>query len=82
MLPKARAGLEMGGRAEEQGQAWQRALGRGPGGCLGGQLLLTRHVGEAEARFPGQGSKQVQLVANYRGSQHMPREALWVRPGG
>lgn len=67
--------------AKGQGQAWVQALGRGPRGCPGGQLLLMGCVREAEMRFPGRGSKQVELVANYRGSQHVPREAPWAGPG-
>lgn len=65
MLPKAGAGLEMGGGgAEGQGQSWPRARGGVPRGSPGGQLLWLGCVGEAEPGFPGQGLKQVELVAN------------------
>lgn len=81
MLPKARAGLEMGGRGQGTGAGLAAGLGPGAQGTPRWQLPLMACVGEAEPRFPGQGSKQVELVANYRGSQHVPREASWAGPG-
>ena len=42
---------------------------------------LPRGVGKAEPAFPGEGSRQVERGAEERGSQCVPREAMWAGLG-
>lgn len=76
MLPKARASLEMGWRQVRPGhRLWQGAQ------KMPRWAAALDWVEAGRAWFPGQGSKQVGLVANYTGNQRAPKEAWWAELG-
>lgn len=67
------------GGGVETGQAWPQALA----GCprMPRWAATLDRVEGGRAWFPGQGSKQVRLVANYTGNQQAPKEASWAGLG-